>query len=177
MPADPERFVEGVREVKRLLLQVAAAARWPMYIRNVKQLVRSVDPTFDERKYGFSGFNELLRACAKDGLLRLERGRQGVLRVLPGAALQAAQAAAAAAPAAETEPPIDTAAPGEMVEPAEAGELPESPADADAEAAEGEAPKKRRRTRGASGRKTASGARKTASRKPRAKKATPPAAE
>jgi len=178
MPADPERFVEGVREVKRLLLQVASGARWPMYIRNVKQLVRSVDPTFDERKYGFSGFNELLRACAKDGLLRLERGRQGVLRVLPGAALQAAQAAAAA-PAAEAELPIELAAPEEAIEAAAAppGETPESPADAGPADTEREAPKKRRRTRATAGKKAASGARKTATRKPRAKKAAATPAE
>ncbi len=174
-PADPERFVEGVREVRRLLLQVAARARWPMYIRNVKQLVRSVDQTFDERKYGFSGFNELLRACAKDGLLRLERGRQGVLRVLPGAALQAAQAAAA--PAVEVESPTETATVPERHFESAAAELdgtPEAPADAEPAAAESEAPKKRRRTRAASGKKAASGAKKTATRKPRTKKAPAP---
>jgi len=174
-PADPERFVEGVREVKRLLLQVSGNARWPMYIRNVKQLVRSVDPTFDERKYGFSGFNELLRACAKDGLLRLERGRQGVLRVLPGAALQAAQAAAAA-PAVEAEPAEIATAPEDTVEPAAAAPDETPAADAAPDAAESEAPKKRRRTRAASTKKTATGTRKTATRKPRAKKtATTPA--
>jgi len=157
-------------------LQVVGNARWPMYIRNVKQLVRSVDPTFDERKYGFSGFNELLRACAKDGLLRLERGRQGVLRVLPGAALQAAQAAAAA-PAVEAEPAAETqAAPAEPVE--QAAATPDEAPSADvAPEAESEAPKKRRRTRAASSKKTAAGTRKTATRKPRAKKAAPPDAE
>jgi len=180
-PADPERFVEGVREVKRLLLRVVAGARWPMYIRNVKQLVRSVDPAFDERKYGFSGFNELLRACAKDGLLRLERGRQGVLRVLPGAALQAAQAAAAAQPTVgpPTEGVETPEKPDEAVDQAAApsDEAPAPQADAEDTTAEPEAPKRRRRTRTTASRKTATGVKKTAARKPRAKKTAPAPAE
>ena len=173
-PADPERFVEGVREVRRLLTLVAGNARWPMYIRNVKQLLRSVDPTFDERKYGFSGFNELLRACAKDGLLRLERGRQGVLRVFAGASLpsmaaapgpvddpetMAGDAAGAATPAPEELPFTD----GSM----EPGGAP----------VEAEAPKKRHRRRAAAGTKAASDGKKTGARRPRAKKAAPAAAE
>ena len=42
------------------------------------------DETFDERKFGFAGIVEFLRACQKEGLLRLDRDRQGVLRVFPG---------------------------------------------------------------------------------------------
>ena len=59
-----------------------------MYLRNVKQLLRAADSAFDERRYGFSGLVELVRACQKDGLVRLERDRRGGLRVFPGPALQ-----------------------------------------------------------------------------------------
>ena len=55
-----------------------------MYIRQVRQYLRAVDETFDERKFGFAGIVEFLRACQKEGLLRLDRDRQGVLRVFPG---------------------------------------------------------------------------------------------
>ena len=59
-----------------------------MYIRNVKQLLRAADSGFDERRYGFGGLMDLLRACQRDGVMRLERDRRGGLRVFPGAALQ-----------------------------------------------------------------------------------------
>jgi hypothetical protein len=59
-----------------------------MYIRNVKQLLRAADGSFDERRFGFGGLMDLLRACQRDGLMRLERDRRGGLRVFPGAALQ-----------------------------------------------------------------------------------------
>jgi uncharacterized LabA/DUF88 family protein len=171
---DPKHFIEGVHEVKRLLLQTAGKARWPMYIRNVKQLLRSVDATFDERKYGFSGFNELLRACAKDGLLRLERGRQGVLRVLPGAPLQSVQAAAAVETVPEAEVPQPTAVP-DVAEVAPPVDVSSEVAEPEAAAVE-DTPKKRSRTRAtAGGRKSASAAtKKTATRRPRTKKAAAP---
>ena len=70
-----------------------------MYLRNVKQLLRASDSAFDERRYGFSGLVELVRACQKDGLVRLERDRRGGLRVFPGPALQLQRGA-------ETAPPV-----------------------------------------------------------------------
>ncbi len=41
-------------------------------------------PTFDERKYGFETLGDLMRACQRDGLLRIERDRQGGMRIFPG---------------------------------------------------------------------------------------------
>ncbi|MET0214719.1 MAG: hypothetical protein ABW292_17040, partial [Vicinamibacterales bacterium] len=55
-----------------------------MYLRQMKQFIRAARPDFDERRYG--SLPELLRACQKDGLLRLERDRQGGLRAFAGAA-------------------------------------------------------------------------------------------
>ena len=55
-----------------------------MYVRQVKQFLRGVDPTFDERKYGFASLNDLLRACQREGLFRMERDRQGVMRFFQG---------------------------------------------------------------------------------------------
>jgi len=100
--AGPARVVgtpaEGVREFKRLL-SAAEIRRWPLYLRNVKQLLRQVSPTFDERSYGFGNLVDLLRAAQKEGAVRVERDRQGVIRVFQGA-----PAAAAPAPAAPVEP-------------------------------------------------------------------------
>jgi uncharacterized LabA/DUF88 family protein len=78
---------EGVRVVREALRK-AANARWPMYVRNVKQIIRAADSTFDERRFGFGGIMDLLRACQRDGLIRMERDRRGGLRVFPGASLQ-----------------------------------------------------------------------------------------
>jgi uncharacterized LabA/DUF88 family protein len=86
-PAVTESAADGVRFVSDVL-QKATSARWPMYIRNVKQLLRAADSGFDERRYGFGGLMDLLRACQRDGVMRLERDRRGGLRVFPGAALQ-----------------------------------------------------------------------------------------
>jgi uncharacterized LabA/DUF88 family protein len=82
-----EPAAEGVRVVGEMLRR-AAGARWPMYLRNVKQILRSADASFDERRYGFSGLMDLLKACQREGLVRLERDRRGGLRVFQGAAMQ-----------------------------------------------------------------------------------------
>jgi uncharacterized LabA/DUF88 family protein len=98
---------EGIRLVQRVFETMPNAPRWPMYVRNVKQILRGSEAGFDERRFGFQGILELLRACQRDGILRLERDRQGVLRVFPGSLLQrpAAEAVAvgAAARVAEVE--------------------------------------------------------------------------
>jgi uncharacterized LabA/DUF88 family protein len=79
---------EAIALLRRVIEQAPGPLRWPMYVRNVKQLLRAADSAFDERRYGFGGILDLLRASQRDALLRLERDRQGVLRVFPGAALQ-----------------------------------------------------------------------------------------
>jgi hypothetical protein len=68
-----------------------------MYLRNVKQILRQhrddetsgqgQEAGFDERRYGFGGLMDLLRALQRDGFLRLERDRRGGLRVFAGANL------------------------------------------------------------------------------------------
>ncbi len=78
---------EGAAHVGDILRR-ATNARWPMYIRNVKQIIRAADASFDERKFGFGGLMDLLRAVQKDGFIRMERDRRGGLRVFPGQALQ-----------------------------------------------------------------------------------------
>jgi uncharacterized LabA/DUF88 family protein len=78
---------DGVRLVGQVLT-AAMTARWPMYLRNFKQLLRAAEGGFDERRYGFMGLVDLLRACQREGLVRLERDRHGGLRMFKGPALQ-----------------------------------------------------------------------------------------
>ncbi len=72
---------DGVRAAG-VLMAAATGARWPMYLRNVKQILRA--GSFDERRYGFGGLMDLLKACQRDGLVRIERDRRGGLRVFQG---------------------------------------------------------------------------------------------
>jgi hypothetical protein len=78
---------DGVRLVGRILT-AATTARWPMYLRNFKQLLRAAEGGFDERRYGFTGLIDLLRASQREGLVQLERDRRGGLRMFKGPALQ-----------------------------------------------------------------------------------------
>ena len=80
---------EGVRRAGRILA-AATSARWPMYLRNVKQILRQSEGGFDERRYGFNGLMDLLKACQKENIVRIERDRRGGLRVFQGLALQKA---------------------------------------------------------------------------------------
>jgi uncharacterized protein (TIGR00288 family) len=105
--ASPDKQAEGVRLVGSAL-RSAANARWPMYIRNIKQIIRAADATFDERRYGFGGLMDLLRACQREGLIRMERDRRGGLRVFPGAGLQRAAQVLPQADVAQDEQIIDT---------------------------------------------------------------------
>jgi uncharacterized LabA/DUF88 family protein len=84
---------EAIAMLRRVIENATMPLRWPMYVRNVKQLLRAADSSFDERRYGFGGILDLLRASQRDGVLRLERDRQGVLRVFQGALLQRPAAA------------------------------------------------------------------------------------
>jgi uncharacterized LabA/DUF88 family protein len=88
------RTADGIREVRRLFQSAQNPPRWPMYIRQAKQFLRNVDMSFDERKYGFASLVDLMRACQRDGLFRIERDRQGVMRLFPGNVMQPDAAAA-----------------------------------------------------------------------------------
>ena len=83
-PVQSGNQADGLAIAGRLLAS-AVNARWPMYLRNAKQILRAGG--FDERRYGFGGLLELLKACQRDGLVRIERDRRGGLRVFQGAAL------------------------------------------------------------------------------------------
>jgi uncharacterized LabA/DUF88 family protein len=90
-PASAPKAAEAVAEVRRLFQAAQQPPRWPMYVRQVKQYLRGVDPSFDERKFAFQSLNDLLRACQKDGLFRMERDRQGVIRFFQGNVMKEAE--------------------------------------------------------------------------------------
>src|SRR5215211_4923606 len=93
MPASPMSIQDGIRAVQQAFAQAATPPRWPMYVRQAKQFLRNAIENFDERKYGFASVVDLLRAAGKEGVLRIERDRQGAVRVFPGPNLVAKAAA------------------------------------------------------------------------------------
>ncbi|HEX2340413.1 MAG TPA: NYN domain-containing protein [Vicinamibacterales bacterium] len=124
LPApDPARQAEGIEVVRRLLSE-SQALRFPMYVRNVKQVLRQANGSFDERTYGFAGLMDLLRACQRDGVLRMERDRRGALRVFPGSQIPAPARATTPSSSQVIEGEVDEAAtPSDQPAPQE---LPES---------------------------------------------------
>ena len=165
-----------------------------MYVRQMKQFLRGVDPGFDERNFGFQSLNDLLRACQRDGLFRMERDRQGVMRFFQGNVMRAVDGEAGGTPESEAEAQIrhgreaaaaaeseDTeVVDGDVVQeidaappvievasaPSESGSESEEPS---GESAEESAPSRGRRKRAAKGggAPKAPRARKTASARPR----------
>ena len=85
-PVTELTLADGVALVREVLAEATTPPRWPMYLRQMKQFLRNARPDFDERRYG--SLQDLLRACQKAGLVRLERDRQGGLRAFAGATKQ-----------------------------------------------------------------------------------------
>ena len=91
LPQSPMTMQDGMRAVQQAFAQASPPPRWPMYVRQAKQFLKSRIEGFDERKYGFASVVDVLRAAAKDGVLKLERDRHGAFRVFAGPKLTAPQ--------------------------------------------------------------------------------------
>ena len=92
-----------------LLKQALAAAHAkspnrPLYMRQVRQALRALDKEFDERRYGFRGFLDLLHQAQRESSLHLQRDRKGVWRIFPSSPA----AAPASVPIMEPEPEAST---------------------------------------------------------------------
>lgn len=74
---------EASRVLEELLREAKVKPHWPMYLRTFKQMLRSLQPPFDERQYSIASTYDLVRQLSRDGLLRVERNRQGILRIFP----------------------------------------------------------------------------------------------
>ncbi len=109
LPPSPMSMQDGIRAVQQAFTQSATPPRWPMYVRQAKQFLRNAIESFDERKYGFASVVDLLRAAAKEGVVRIERDRQGAVRIFPGTNLESKAQPAASHVAATIEgaPDVD----------------------------------------------------------------------
>ena len=112
-PAAAGELAEGYSTIRDIFLRPGVVSRWPLYVRQVKQVIRAVNEGFDERRYGFNGIVDALRYSQREGLFRLDRDRQGVIRIYPGPLLAEPGEGGQVAP----EPDADTMDAGEPVLP------------------------------------------------------------
>ncbi len=160
-PATSGQLAEGYAVIRDIFLRPGVVSRWPLYVRQAKQVIRAANEGFDERRYGFNGIVDALRYSQREGLFRLDRDRQGVIRIYAGPLLaepgdgedgtDAALPEVADAPETESVAPpdmFDSAADAVPVGPADGEATSTSPASDDADSGR----PSRRRSRGGRGR-------------------------
>ncbi|MBN2242482.1 MAG: NYN domain-containing protein, partial [Acidobacteria bacterium] len=79
----PAKSSDVTRALQELIRGSNVKPSWPMYLRTFKQFLKSMQPPFDERQFGITSTYDLVRQAQKDGLLRIERNRQGIMRIYP----------------------------------------------------------------------------------------------
>jgi uncharacterized protein (TIGR00288 family) len=134
----PMTMQDGIRAVHQAIVNAATPPRWPMYVRQAKQFLRTSIEGFDERKYGFQSVVDLLRLAGKEGVLRIERDRQGAIRVFPGPNL--AEKPRAVEGPIDLDETVDVEVPAEAIVSQADAEVIEQAADAPVETLEVEAP-------------------------------------
>ena len=117
---------DGYRIMIQALSRTGASPRFPMYVRQFKHFMKTFDETFDERRYGFVGILDALRFGQREGLFRLDRGRQGGVRVHPGAQYQQLTQSPETAPAADVSVTSESPQDGRPPLDVEAGALPDA---------------------------------------------------
>ena len=122
-PASSASASEAVKALEELLRDPKVKPHWPMYLRTFKQFLRSLQPPFDERQYGLTSTYDLVRHCHREGLLLVERNRQGILRIFPGDRFPKA---ALAQPESSPEPILEAAPEAEELAPEISSQEPDS---------------------------------------------------
>ena len=79
-PASMEESLAALRQA--LPGHFEKAPNRPVYLRQIRQLLRAAGKSVDERS-GFRGLLDLLHQAQREGWLRLHRDRKGVLASLP----------------------------------------------------------------------------------------------
>ena len=152
-----DRQEEGLQVIRSVFETIDTTQKWPMYLRNVKQFLKSARPDFNEKEYGFSSMLDAVRQSQRAGVFRLERNRQGVLWIFPGDEMPKASeiaVEAGTAAAAEAEVALDRSVASGGVVPAVADPGLIDQAEAVPEAAEPEQPVRKRKTAATKTRKT-----------------------
>ena len=101
-PVSPEDSLAALRQA--LPSHFEKAPNRPLYLRQIRQLLRAAGSSIDERS-GFRGLLDLLHQAQREGWLRLHRDRKGVWRVFPAGPAPAVTPATPAEVAVEVEAP------------------------------------------------------------------------
>ncbi len=91
--ADSDRSA-GLEKLRSALGRAVKGPSRPLYMRHVLKALRTEEKDFKEQSYGFRNLLDLLHFGERQGVLRLERDRRGVLKIFP-----TVQAAAGTTPA------------------------------------------------------------------------------
>jgi uncharacterized LabA/DUF88 family protein len=111
-PASAEESLAALRLA--LPIHFEKAPNRPLYLRQIRQLLRAAGSSIDERS-GFRGLLDLLHQAQREGWLRLHRDRKGVWRAFPaGGAATAATPSTPSDAAIGAEAPLET---GQEMEP------------------------------------------------------------
>ena len=111
-PASTEESLAALRQA--LPLHFEKAPNRPLYLRQIRQLLRAAGSSVDERS-GFRGLLDILHQAQREGWLRLHRDRKGVWRAFPAGAITSAAIPSITAEAANgLEVPLET---GQELEP------------------------------------------------------------
>jgi uncharacterized LabA/DUF88 family protein len=104
-PASPEDSLAALRQVLPGCFE--KAPNRPLYLRQIRQILRGAGSSIDERS-GFRGLLDLLHQAQREGWVRLHRDRKGVWRVFPGTPAPAASPAVSSETAIEAPPEIES---------------------------------------------------------------------
>jgi uncharacterized LabA/DUF88 family protein len=127
---------EALELLQRVLAPLRGTNPRPLYLRNVKQLLRAEAPSFEEQQHGFASLVDLLRAGQAQNWLRLQRDRRGALRVfIPPIGGAAAAASSGGEPDGAAREPGNRAEPRAAATPAAEVDDDRQPAFPDAEPA------------------------------------------
>jgi uncharacterized LabA/DUF88 family protein len=81
-PATANEQNNAIEQVVKTLVELTSERGAEMFPPSlVKQTVKRIQPDFNEKQYGFSGFERLLEAAAAQGLVKLDRSKEGRLMV------------------------------------------------------------------------------------------------
>ena len=73
---------EALNLLRRALASASAKApNRPLYMRQIRQALKAIDPGFDEHSYGLRGTLDLLHHAQREGWVRLQRDHKGVWRI------------------------------------------------------------------------------------------------
>ncbi len=112
LPASAEESLAALRLA--LPSHFEKAPNRPLYLRQIRQLLRAAGSSIDERS-GFRGLLDLLHQAQREGWLRLHRDRKGVWRAFPaGGTTPVATPSTTAEAALGSEVPLE---PGQELEP------------------------------------------------------------